>query len=298
MPLSAAHHRIKQFLLRRPKRQLLALLLLLATLAVFALTSNDTDRTEANNGSSSQLFSSTENTLQQRVGKLERALQESNRIQNELLELVGELHKKLEGNAGAIVDARTSDLRERPRERNGVQNNERASRTERHRQYREMQMQRLLDAGLSQNRAEFIIDKQERFQYDYMRYSYEYRHLQDKASERGAELKEQLEIHSNPRRLMEHELNKQEFELYLKANGERQEMRIDRVVSETPAASIGLQPGDKIISYNGERVFHMGDLRSQIYKVAPGESVPLEVEREGGNREVIYVPSGPLGIQG
>ena len=55
-------------------------------------------------------------------------------------------------------------------------------------------IRRLLDAGLSQNRAEFILDKQERFQYDYMRYSYEYRHLQDKSSERGTELKEQLEL--------------------------------------------------------------------------------------------------------
>lgn len=297
MHLSTAHHRIKQFLLRKPTVYLLALLLLLATLAVFALTRSNSDQPEAHNGGISRLFSSAEDTLQQRVQKLEVALQESNRIQSELLDLVGELHNKLETNGGATVQARSLELRRRPRQRNGAQN-EQASRTERHRQYREIQMQRLLDAGLSQNRVEFILDKQERFQYDYMRYSYEYRHLQDKSSERGAELKEQLEIHSNPRRLMEHELSKQEFDLYLEANGERQEMRIDRVVSETPAASIGLQPGDKIISYNGERVFHMGDLRSQIYKVAPGETVQLEVEREGGNREVLYVPSGPLGIQG
>ena len=297
MHLSAAHLHIKQFLLRKPKSYFLVPLLLLATLVVFALTRESSGQAEAQNGGISQLFSSADNTLQQRVQKLEGALEESNRIQNELLELVDELHKKLEAGADATVETRTSAVRGRSRQRSGVQN-ERASRMERHREYREIQTQRLLEAGLSPDRVEFILDKQERFQYDYMRYSYEYRHLQDKSSERGAELKEQLEIHSNPRRLMEHELNKQEFDLYLQANGERQEMRIDRVVSETPAASIGLQPGDKIISYNGERVFHMGDLRAQIYKVTPGETVPLEVEREGGNREVLYVPSGPLGIQG
>ena len=297
MHLSATHHRIRQFLLRKPKSYFLVPLLLLATLVVFALSRDNTSRIEASNGSISQLLSTTDATLQQRVQKLEGALQESNRIQNELLELVDALHQKLEADTGATLDNSVSALGERPRQRNNTLN-ERDSRTERHQQYREMQMQRLLDAGLSQNRAEFILDKQERFQYDYMRYSYEYRHLQDKSSERGTELKEQLEIHSNPRRLLEHELNKQEFELYLEANGERQEMRIDRVVSETPAASLGLQPGDKIISYNGERVFHMGDLRAQIYKVTPGKTVPLEVEREGGNREVLYVPSGPLGIQG
>ena len=249
------------------------------------------------NSAVARLFSSESDNLEQRVDKLEVSLRNANQIQLQLLELVEELRQRLE--QSGPVDAR-GDTRTAALTTDGDQGQrESLSRRERHQQYRDMQLKRLIDAGLNPDRAEFILDKQERFQYEHMKIAYQYRHLRDKSSEEAAELREQLDIYSNPRKMFEHQLSPQEFELYLDANGGRQEMRIDNIVSGTPAAEAGLHPGDRIVSYNGERVFHMGDLRSQIYKVEPGKTVTIEVQRAGSSgTETLYVPSGPLGIRG
>lgn len=281
-----------------------ALLLIAVTyIANGALTRSDTSGDESPGSSRSglsSLFSGSEESLEARVRKLESALQNSSRIQAQLLELVEEMRQRLEKYAPDDIplDTRAAALKQA---HNAHQPDPDAqlSRSERYRKYRRMQLQRLIDAGLNPDRAEFILHKQERFQFEHMQVTYEYRHLRDKSSEEAQALKEKLEIYSHPRKLFEHELSPQEFELYLDANGGRQEMQVDNVVADTPAYNAGLQPGDKIISYNGERVFHMGDLRQQIYKVAPGETVAVEVQRAGSSStEIIYVPSGPLGIQG
>ncbi|MFC6632173.1 PDZ domain-containing protein [Microbulbifer taiwanensis] len=279
------------------------LLLILVTYAVNgALTQNKSAGTTSAPGTKSglaRLFSGADDSLERRIENLETSLTSANRIQSELLELVEELHQRLdhyaprtseEGRTAAVnmVDEQHAELQPQHH-----------SRREHYRRHRDRQLQRMIDAGLNPDRAEYILAKQERFQYEHMKLSYEYRHLKNKSSDEAKSLREQLNVYSHPRKMFEHELGEQEFELYLEANGGRQEMRIDRVVADTPASSAGLQPGDRIVSYNGERVFHMGDLRTQVYRVAPGQTVRVEVQREGSSsREVIYVPSGPLGIQG
>ncbi|MCW8127566.1 PDZ domain-containing protein [Microbulbifer halophilus] len=246
------------------------------------------------------LFGGNETSLEKRVQSLEKSLRDANRMQSQLLELVEDLGKKLEqvAPADASVEDRTAAIRQ-SQHRETHSGDEQLSRGERYRKYRRMQLQRLIDAGLNPDRAEYILERQERFQYEHMQITHEYRHLKDKSSPEAQKLKEKLSNYSHPRKMFEHELNEQEFERYLEVNGGQPEMQIDRVLDNTPARNAGLQPGDKIISYNGERIFHSGDLRSQIYKVAPGETVEVEVQRAGSSaKEVIYVPSGPLGIQG
>lgn len=281
-----------------------ALLLIAVTyIANGALTRSDAPGREgANSGNSglAALFSGGEDTLETRVEKLEGALQNANQIQAQLLDLVEELRQRLEKYTPdeASLETRTAALKQ-ANDAHREDPDAELSRRERYRKYRTMQLQRLIDAGLNPERAEFILRKQERFQYEHMQVAYEYRHLQNKSSDEAQALKEKLNIYSHPRKMFEHELSPQEFELYLDVNGGRQEMQVDNVISDTPAFNAGLQPGDKIISYNGQRVFHMGDLRQQVYRVSPGETVAVEVQRAGSSStEVIYMPSGPLGIQG
>lgn len=272
-----------------------AALLALGSLLAFGAYSIGWNKGEDSDGNNhlSGLFNSGDN-LEQRVKKLEDSLQDSIQIQTRLFDLVEELRRQMEQGEPEGMETRTAALRQEE-QRHASQ----ASRQERYRKYRDMQRQRLIDAGLNPGRAEFILDKQERFQYEHMQLTYEYRHLDDKSSPEAIALRDKLEVYSNPRKMFEHELSPQEFEGYLEVNGGRQELQINNIVPGTPAADTGLQPGDKIISYNGERVFHSGDLRSQIYRVEPGKTVAVEIQREGSSStETIYVPSGPLGIQG
>jgi len=233
-----------------------------------------------------------------RVQQLEKTLDQTLKIQGQLLELVNELSSRLDPASDeaetrhAAIDTHDDDAttHQRPAHRSHQNHFERM---------RENQIRQLTDAGFSPERAAFIVDKQERIQYEQMQFSYEYHHLQDKRSERARELQQKLQTYSNPRRVFEQELSSSEFEQYLEAFGGRTEMEIGDLLESAPAYEAGLRPGDKIIRYNNQRVFHMGDLRSQVYQAKPGESVAVEIQRKGSSApETIYLPAGPLGIRG
>jgi serine protease Do len=51
----------------------------------------------------------------------------------------------------------------------------------------------------------------------------------------------------------------------------------------SPAAAAGLQPGDVIRKANGQTVVASGDLPAIIAQSKPGDRIPLEVWRQGGN---------------
>lgn len=239
-----------------------------------------------------RLFPAEEQSLEQRLQKMEAALRDTHQIQNQLFELVEEMRSRLEDNPGS----------QRPPAQAGASGRGAAAQADyrdRYQRHREMQYQRLVDAGLAPERAEFILSVQERLQHEQMKLAYEFHHTADKSSEQARALQQQLELHRNPHGVLEQELSEREFELYQQGFGYRQEMRVNRVLEGTPAQSAGLQPGDRILSYNGKRVYHFGELQSQVMQVEPGKTVPVEIQREGSSgRQTIYVPSGPLGIQG
>lgn len=237
--------------------------------------------------------------LSVRVQQLEKSLEQTLKIQGQLLELVNDLNNRLDP-ASTLGDIRHAAL-ESPEVQEEAIHNQRARHQERGNRFERMQenqIKHFTDAGLSYERAAFIVDKQERIQYEQMQFSYEYHHLQDKRSSRAKELQEKLQTYSNPRRVFEQELNREEYEQYLTATGGRTEFEIGAILESAPAYDAGLRAGDKIIRYNNQRVFHMGDLRSQVYQVAPGTSVAVEIQRQGSSApETIYLPAGPLGIR-
>lgn len=92
------------------------------------------------------------------------------------------------------------------------------------------------------------------------------------------------------------EIGDDAFDRYLFALGETNRVRIDDVLSQSPAAQAGLQAGDMIVRYGDDRIFAPSELVAQTRNGTAGEAVRLEVIRNGARLEV-EVPRGPLGLR-
>jgi regulator of sigma E protease len=66
---------------------------------------------------------------------------------------------------------------------------------------------------------------------------------------------------------------------------------VERVVPDSLAADVGLQPGDRIVAVDGEPVEEWGDFQAVVGEKHPGDVVTLAVERNGEREEY----SGALG---
>jgi serine protease Do len=74
-------------------------------------------------------------------------------------------------------------------------------------------------------------------------------------------------------------------------------VNVGNVLASSPAESAGLRSGDEIVSYAGERVFDMRELNRLTLEGQRGESVLVEVLRDG-QRQQLILPRGPVGITG
>jgi S1-C subfamily serine protease len=72
---------------------------------------------------------------------------------------------------------------------------------------------------------------------------------------------------------------------------------VRNVLASSPAESSGLQPGDEIVAYDGQRVFDMRELNALTLEGTPGESVVVDVRRADQNVQLV-MPRGPIGIFG
>ena len=70
-------------------------------------------------------------------------------------------------------------------------------------------------------------------------------------------------------------------------------MRITKGVNELA----GLQPGDQILRYDGQRLFSMSDLTQQTMQGEAGVNVAVDIMRDGIPMQVV-LPRGPVGISG
>jgi hypothetical protein len=120
----------------------------------------------------------------------------------------------------------------------------------------------------------------------------ELRHL----SERG-EIDEE-ELSTEETKIRDHyrtELGDEAYDFMLYAGSEPNRVGVANVMHASPAQVAGLQPGDVILSYAGERLFAPSDLVRATLEVEPGGTVPVVVLR-GGEEHQFSVPTGPLGV--
>lgn len=91
------------------------------------------------------------------------------------------------------------------------------------------------------------------------------------------------------------EMDDDAYARYLYALGRPNQVTVQRVLSGSAAEIAGLRPGDVLIGYEGERVFAASDVRRATRAGDAGDTVTLEVLRDG-QRIQAYLPRGPLGI--
>jgi regulator of sigma E protease len=70
-------------------------------------------------------------------------------------------------------------------------------------------------------------------------------------------------------------------------------MRVN-IAPEGPAATAGVQKGDRIVSVNGESV-HDWDQLKKLVGSHPGEKIDIEIDREGNHQHVFPTPIGTAG---
>ncbi len=147
----------------------------------------------------------------------------------------------------------------------------------------------LVAAGMAPERAAQVLRRESELQYEVMRAQYEARVARNSGEVRRVNFR-------NPEEVLRGELNPEEYEQYLTASGRATSVAVDAVMASSPAAQAGLQAGDRIVSYDGQRVFNVMELQRLAYNDSASGSAVLEVERNGVRMQVV-VPRGPIGVQ-
>ena len=91
------------------------------------------------------------------------------------------------------------------------------------------------------------------------------------------------------------ELGDEVYDSYLYATNKPNRVQVTSVYPDSAAESGGVQFGDTVIRYGSENIYSMNDLISATVNGRSGESVLVELQRDGES-VFIVVPRGPLGI--
>lgn len=147
---------------------------------------------------------------------------------------------------------------------------------------------RLTAAGIAPDRAQWIADRLAALRMQVLEAQYQAAR-EGRAPDSTARL--------NLRDALREELGPADYESYLVAMGFPTDVDIREVIPSSPAARAGLKPGDRVVTYAGQRVFDVGDLNRLTLEGQTGETVAVDVIRDGQQLQ-LYLPRGPIGITG
>jgi len=152
----------------------------------------------------------------------------------------------------------------------------------------ERRRRRLLDYGFSEDQIAQIQRSESDIALRSLNDQYRARRQRQQAQQNGNQFKSQSQ------RLRE-QVGDETFERYLAANGLPTSVGINSVLDNSPGADAGIQAGDQIINYAGERVFSIRDLNNLTTQGQEGESILVEIDRQGELVQ-LTIPRGPIGI--
>jgi hypothetical protein len=228
-----------------------------------------------------------------RVARLESALQAETQQRAQLERRVAELGAQLGELHDGSVDAAAPDraqasetvAREAPPGDGGGPPG--LARRGRPPETAEQRVERLVAGGFAPDRAAWIEKRSAELTMQTIQAQY--------ARRRGENVDPALLVGGD--RTLRAELGEDEYERYLTALGRPTKVGVFNVIASSPAEQAGLRAGDEILSYAGTRVFDMRELNDLTVEGTPGQSVIMEVERDG-QRTQLVLPRGPIGIGG
>ena len=151
------------------------------------------------------------------------------------------------------------------------------------------QTDRLVEAGFPVSQAEWIVQREAELQMEMLQQRFE--------AMRGGEESRFFGSGFAPDSGLRTDLGEVDYERYLTANGRSTSVGIGSVIPNSPAQVAGLQAGDRIVRYDGERVFSMMDVAGKIMRGEAQGNVIVDIERDGIPMQLV-LPRGPLGVSG
>jgi len=149
-----------------------------------------------------------------------------------------------------------------------------------------------LDAGFEPDRAAYLQQTHDEITMAQL-------YLRDQASREGWLRSQRF---SEEQRLLQQrldglrsEMNEDEYGRYLYALGRPNQVSIRRVLAGSAAETAGIEAGDVLTRYDGQRIYALPEVRGGSRSGEPGETVSVEVLRDG-RRIQTYMPRGPLGV--
>lgn len=91
------------------------------------------------------------------------------------------------------------------------------------------------------------------------------------------------------------DLGDENYDYLLYAVGKDNRLVVGDVLKSSAAERAGLEPGDIVQRYDGQRIFNRNELQTATTQGKAGSTVAVDIERRGSLQR-FYLPRGPLGV--
>lgn len=230
-------------------------------------------------------------SAEERLARLEQIVIEERDARIALEDTLAMLFDELERLEGASdrVDVERQAEAEREREARALERRASFGSPDWLARYQERRVGRMVEGGFSEDEARRILQQESEAEYKAMLAAWEV--------QRSRETIDRFSSTTSTQGLLRSEIGDDAYARYLEVQGQPTSINVTQVLSGSPGSTAGLQAGDQLVSYGGERVFSIVDIRNQTMQGEPGEEVVIEIERDG-MRMQLTVPRGPIGITG
>jgi hypothetical protein len=224
--------------------------------------------------------------IDERIRALEQAVSDERYVRQVLQEELWYLSEEMLQLTGGVIQEAESAVVAEP----SVAEPRLSRRDEyRRRNSLEGRMDRLVEAGFLPSQASMIVRRESELQMQSLQARYE--------AERSGDPVDYWRSRSASSETLRQELGDADYERYLTANDRSITISVSSVIDSWPGQAAGLQPGDEIVRYDGERVFSMTDLTRQTMAGTAGQNIVVDIMRDGNPMQIV-MPRGPVGITG